>query len=85
MASKNIGALKHDADPEPPPHVDQLGIGLFLRATVRGSSAMPQIGQVPGSAGRSRDASGQVYSVVLGSGAAFRAPAPCRISGRRPV
>ena len=35
-------------DPEPPRHVAQLGVGAFPAAGVIGSSAMPQIGQLPG-------------------------------------
>ena len=37
------------ADPEPPRHVAQLGVLLFAAGFgVFGSSAMPQIGQLPG-------------------------------------
>ena len=46
-------------DAEAPGHVDQLGIVVPRPVATIGSSAMPQIGQLPGRRGRSADASGR--------------------------
>ena len=56
-------ARQHHADPETPRHVDQLGIASSSNVTVRGSSAMPHIGQEPGSERTISGCIGQTYSV----------------------
>ena len=55
---------QREADPEPARHVAEFGI-VFFELTVRGSSAMPQIGQLPGSDLTTSGCIGQVYSVVV--------------------
>ena len=54
---------EREADPETPSHVAQFRILLVGGVTVRGSSAMPQMGQVPGSERTISGCMGQVYSV----------------------
>ena len=75
----NTGSGQRQADPEPPRHVGELGIGRRRRpSTSSGSSAMPQIGQAPGPPGGSRDASGRCRScrrAPLGSAACAAAGA----------
>ena len=45
------------------------GLGASSRVTVVGSSAMPQIGQSPGSSRTTSGCIGQVYSTLVGSSA----------------
>ena len=58
IVSRKTGRPSSEADPQPPRHVDELGV-RGLDVTVRGSSAMPQIGQAPARRGRSQGASGR--------------------------
>ena len=52
---------EHEADPEAPRHVGEFGIGRRIEARRRsGSSAMPQIGQLPGPTWRISGCIGQV-------------------------
>ena len=85
IVSRKTGAPSSAAIREAARHVDQLGVRRARRAsTVRGSSAMPQIGQAPGASRTISGCIGQVYStrvarqgreVRLERHAAFRARA----------
>ena len=55
----NTGTRQHQPDPEPPGHVDSSGLGPASAVTITGSSAMPQIGQLPGVSGGFPGASGR--------------------------
>jgi hypothetical protein len=55
------------ADPEAAGHVAQFGISSSSAVTVRGSSAMPQMGHEPGSERTISGCMGQVYSVRVGA------------------
>ena len=63
---------QHRADPEAPGHVGEIGVRPGSAVRSSGSSAMPQIGQLPGPPGALR-VHGQV-----GSRPAVPAPPPCR-------
>ena len=63
MARTSSGTRQRSADPEAPGHVDQLGVRPVLGVgTPIGSSAMPQIGQLPGASRTISGCIGQVYS-----------------------
>ena len=63
------GRGERDADPEAAGHVAEFGIFFLPAVTVRGSSAMPQIGHEPGPGRTICGCMGQVYSVrVAASG-----------------
>jgi hypothetical protein len=51
---------QREADPEAARHVGQLGLGPLSAVTTSGSSAMPQIGQLPGPTWRISGCMGQV-------------------------
>ena len=61
ISSTKTGSVSDQADPEPPRHVGEFGIGSGCRpSTISGSSAMPQIGQEPGPTCRISGCIGQV-------------------------
>ena len=63
IASSGVG--ENHADPEAARHVDEFGIFSVSAVTVRGSSAMPQMGQDPGWSRTISGCMGQVYWVSV--------------------
>ena len=70
MAIEQNRRGQRQADPEAPRHVGSSGFAPPPDVTVRGSSAMPQIGQAPGPSRTTSGCIGQVYVALAVTGGA---------------